>query len=61
MKKLAEAEKPCVAVPLVARVVAVEVPIRVVAVKVRHAGLAVNTDLHIGYPPRHHPCEYSQG
>ena len=44
MKRLAEAEKPGVVVPLVARVVAVEVPVHVVAVEVRHAGLAVSND-----------------
>lgn len=44
MKILAEAEKPGVAVPVVARVVAVEVPVRVVAVEVRHDRIATKQD-----------------
>lgn len=60
MKRLAEeAEEPGVVVPLVARVVQVEVPIRVIAVEVGHVAVTVHDDQPIykmsSMPP---PFEY---
>jgi len=60
MKRLAETEEPRVVVPLVTRVVQVEIPVVGVAVEVGHVAVPVRVhpDGAINYTrylPKHHP------